>query len=164
MRSRHHSLSPRLLFPSLAQPGPVIPSSRTSSDLIASQVPQSHCVTLSVILSLIIIWLPLSFNELCCVFVCFVTAVKESEIHETQLVLSLKLYKICSKANIWVLGPTATFIRPSTGLRYKWCHYYVNQLTTMLIRNTLSMVRVGQSEWDDIKILGHQMGLLISKF
>ena len=26
------------------------------------------------------------------------------------------------------------------------------------------MVRVGQSEWDDNKILGHQMGHLISKF
>ena len=29
---------------------------------------------------------------------------------------------------------------------------------------TRSIVRVGQSEWDDIKILGHQMGHLISKF
>ena len=29
---------------------------------------------------------------------------------------------------------------------------------------TRIMVRVGQSEWDDIKILGHQMGHLISKF
>ena len=27
-----------------------------------------------------------------------------------------------------------------------------------------SMMRVGQSEWDDIKILRHQMGHLISKF
>ena len=26
------------------------------------------------------------------------------------------------------------------------------------------MVRVGQSEWGDIKILGHQLGHLISKF
>ena len=30
--------------------------------------------------------------------------------------------------------------------------------------HTRSMVRVGQSDWDDIKILGHQMGHLISKF
>ena len=29
---------------------------------------------------------------------------------------------------------------------------------------TRSIVRVGQSEWDDIKILGHQLGHLISKF
>ena len=30
--------------------------------------------------------------------------------------------------------------------------------------HTLSTVRVGQLQWDDIKIWGHQLGHLISKF
>ena len=31
-------------------------------------------------------------------------------------------------------------------------------------QNTRSMTRVGQALWDDIKILGHQVGHLISIF
>ena len=39
-----------------------------------------------------------------------------------------------------------------------------HSLVMLMQQHTRSMVRVGQSEWDDIKILGHQMGHLISKF